>query len=101
MVTCVNKYGGYINLNGLLTSTRSYGDERVTLAKRQFEDEAHAFGKPREETIYFDRDDSWEKEVSDFVDSIVNGHPVEYGRSEDALRVMQLIDRIYACGQVS
>lgn len=89
---------GYININGFLTSTRSYGDESLTFARRQFEDESHAFGRPREETIFFDRDDSWALEIADFVRAIREQRSVDSGNSEDALRVMQLIDQIYSTG---
>ena len=91
--------GGYINVNGLLTSTRSYGDESLTFARRQFEDESFAFGRPREETIFFDRDDSWALEIAEFARVIREGKPVDSGNSEDALRVMQLIEQIYHQGQ--
>jgi predicted dehydrogenase len=63
--------GGYLSINGLITSTRSYGEESITFAKRQFEDEASAFGRPREETIFFDKDDSWRLECEEFFDCIV------------------------------
>jgi predicted dehydrogenase len=91
--------GGYINITGLLTSTRSYGDESITFARRQFEDEASAFGRPREETVYFDRDDSWALEVADFATAIRQDEPVNSGNSQDALGVMQLIDEIYRRGR--
>ena len=87
--------GGYINLNGILSSTRSYGDETLTFAKKQFEDETFAFGKPREETIFFGQDDSWALEIEDFARAIREDRPVEHGSSLDALRVMQLIEEIY------
>ena len=90
--------GGYINVNGFLTSTRSYGDESLTFARRQFEDESFAFGRPREETIFFDRDDSWALEIADFVTAIREGKPVQSGNSADALKVMQLIEQIYTQG---
>lgn len=88
--------GGYINLDGILSSTRSYGDETLVVAKRQFEDNTFAFGKPREEKIYFDTDDSWKLEVDEFVQCIKKNKPVENGTSSDALRVMKLIENIYA-----
>jgi predicted dehydrogenase len=91
--------GGYINITGLLTSTRSYGDESITFARRQFEDEASAFGRPREETVYFDRDDSWALEVADFARAICEDGPVDSGNSSDALQVMRLIDEIYRRGR--
>lgn len=90
---------GYINLNGILSSTRSYGDESLTFARKQFEDETFAFGRPREETIFFDRDDSWSLEIADFVRVIKEQQSVTSGNSHDALRVMQLIDSIYSKGK--
>lgn len=87
---------GYICVNGILSSTRSYGDESITFARRQFEDEARAMGKPREETIYFDRDDSWRLEIEEFYDCVTGRGEITSGGSEDALKVMQLIQRIYA-----
>lgn len=86
---------GYINLNGLLTSTRSYGDEILTFARKQFEDTTFALGKPREETVYFDRDDSWRLETEEFISAIIEDKPIENGTSEDALNVMKLIEEIY------
>ena len=91
--------GGYINLGGILSSTRSYGDETLSFAKKQFEDETFAFGKPREETIFFGRDDSWALEIDDFATAIRQDRPVLSGNSTDALRVMQLIEAIYRQGQ--
>ena len=91
--------GGYINVNGILSSTRSYGEESITFARRQFEDEAFAFGKPREEMIFFDRDDSWALEVAAFVKAIREDTPIPSGNSDDALQVMQLIEQIYREGK--
>lgn len=85
---------GYLCVNGILSSTRSYGDETITVARNRF-DEGFAVGKPTEEVVYFDTDPSWELEVQDFVDSCMNGTPVEYGTSEDALNVMKLVYAIY------
>lgn len=87
--------GGYVNINGILSSTRSYGQESITFARRQFEDETFAFGNPREETVFFDRDDSWALEVQEFVTAICEDRRIDSGNSADALAAMQLIDRIY------
>ena len=91
--------GGYININGVLSSSRSYGDETITFARRQFEDETRAIGKPREEIIFFDKDDSWSLEISDFVSSVREDKPISSGNSTDALKVMQLIEEIYRKGR--
>ena len=85
---------GYISVNGILTSTRSYGDETISVARKQF-DEGFAQGKPREEIIYFDTDPSWELEVAGFLDNIIQDTPVESGNSEQALKAMQLVYAIY------
>jgi predicted dehydrogenase len=90
---------GYICVNGLLTSTRSYGDESITFAKKQFEDEAYAFGRPKEETIFFDRDDSWRLEIEEFHNCIAGKNNRPQGNSDDALKVMQLIESIYREGK--
>jgi predicted dehydrogenase len=87
---------GYLSLQGILSSTRSYGGgERLIIAQKQFEDVAHAVGNPKETVIHFDRDLSWEMEVNEFADCMVNHRPVEQGNSTDALKVMQLVDAIY------
>lgn len=86
---------GYINLEGILSGTRSYGDETLSIAKRQFEDDTFAMGKPREEKIFFDTDESWKLEIEEFVDSILNNKKINNGNSEDALKVMKLVEEIY------
>ena len=86
---------GYINLEGILSSTRSYGDEILVIARKQFEDSTFALGKPREERIFFDTDDSWKLELQEFVNAIINNQPVQHGRSQDALNMMRLIEHIY------
>ena len=86
---------GYINLEGILSGSRSYGDETLSIAKRQFEDNTFAMGKPREEKIFFDTDESWKLELDEFVDCIINNKKVSNGNSEDALKVMELVESIY------
>jgi predicted dehydrogenase len=90
---------GYLSVNGILSSTRSYGDETITVARRQFDD-SFATGKPREEVIYFDTDPSWELEIADFVDCIQKDTPVTHGSSEDALKAMELVFAIYEQDEV-
>lgn len=89
---------GYLCINGILSSTRSYGDESITFAKKQFESEASAFGKPREETIYFDRDDSWRLEINEFYDCIIGKKQEWQGNSVDALKAMELVEMVYEAG---
>ncbi len=85
---------GYLIVNGILSSTRSYGDETILVARKQF-DEGFATGKPREEVIYFDTDPSWQLEVREFFDCIAQDAPIRTGTSDDALKVMSLVHEIY------
>lgn len=86
---------GYLIISGLLSQTGSYSRETLVVGKQQFEDETFALGNPREEITYFDRDTSWSSEVNDFLDCIQNDKSVVNSSSEDALKIMELIDRIY------
>jgi predicted dehydrogenase len=86
---------GYLNVEGLLSKTGSYGRERLTIGKRQFEDEAEAVGNPSEEIIYFDRDLSWELEIREFINCIIENRTVSASSSSDAWKVMKIIEQAY------
>jgi len=86
---------GYMVVEGLLSKTGSYGRETLTIARRQFEDEAEAIGNPSEEVIYFDRDQSWDLELEKFTNAIRNDSPVVESTSADAMSVMKLVATCY------
>lgn len=85
----------YLIVSGLLSKTGSYGRETLTIGRRQFEGETFALGNPREEVVYFDQDLSWEAEVTKFIDYITNNKKVDDSSSYDALKVMEIIERVY------
>lgn len=88
---------GYVTISGILLSTLSYGQgERLIVATRLSENGNFAPGNPREELTYFNRDHSWELEIDDFVQCIKNDRPVTTGSSQDALKAMEMVYRIYA-----
>ena len=87
---------GYLLASGLLSQTGSYGREQLVIGKRQFEDEALALGNPREEIIHFDRDESWDREVNEFITAVKGGNPASHGTLEDARSIMQLVRDVYA-----
>lgn len=91
-IICTN---GYIALNGLLTSTRSYGEERMTYYRKDLYAKTGNLGRPMEHTFYFNEDFSWDYEISEFYDAIVNGKKIRQGTIEDAVKVMELIEKIY------
>jgi predicted dehydrogenase len=85
---------GYMVVNGLKTSSGTYGEEVLSVAKNR--STAPAATWDDEERMHFKVDVSWEREVSQFLESIERGLPVVGGSSQQALEVMELIDRIYA-----
>jgi predicted dehydrogenase len=85
---------GFVAVNGILSSTRSYGEETITVAHKRI-DQVTATGKPREEVIYFDTDPSWALEVDEFIKSVRSGSEIVYGSSSDALAAMELVHAIY------
>ena len=80
-------------LNGLQTSSNTYGDEILTIAKNRTK--APAASWDDEERIEFKTDNSWQEEVNHFIESIYNDEEIQIGNSYDALKLMQLVDRIY------
>lgn len=86
---------GYINLDGILSDTRSYAPEKLIIGRREFEDITHAMGKPKETTTWFEHDDSWIYEIEDFIEAIVSKKKLQNGTSEDAYNVLKLVEDIY------
>jgi predicted dehydrogenase len=52
-------------------------------------------GDPREQITRYNRDPSWDDEIAAFARCIIGDTPVESGTSDDALRTMQLVFKIY------
>jgi predicted dehydrogenase len=88
----INFERGSLILGGILSGTKSYGAETLTVV---WADPDNDQGDPREQVTRYNRDLSWDEEISAFAASIRDGIPVETGNSQDALRTMQLVFRIY------
>ncbi|MEN9674842.1 MAG: 1,5-anhydro-D-fructose reductase [Verrucomicrobiota bacterium] len=84
---------GHMVLNGLKTQSGSYGDEVLNISKNR--SVAPAATWEEEEQIVYHADSSWRDETEYFLDCIRENRPVINGSSKDALKVMQVIDRIY------
>jgi len=82
---------GAITLSGLLTSSKSYGAEKITVA---YADDK-AYGDPVEKTTHYNEDPSWRDEINEFVDAIINNGVIINGNSVDALATMKLVYQIY------
>ena len=85
--------GGYMVLNGLKTSSGTYGEEKLSIAKNRSVAPA-ATWKDEEHHIY-NINNSWEYEIDQFIDSILNDKKIKVGNSTDAYNLMRLIDMTY------
>ena len=86
---------GFINLDGILSDSRSYAPETLVVAKREFEDVTFAMGKPAENVTWFENDDSWKLELEEFIASIEGDSKILHGTSKDAFKVLSLVEKIY------
>ena len=84
---------GYMVLNGLITSTMSYGEETLSIAKNRSLAPV-ATWKDEVKTKYL-TNNSWRYEMEHFIQAIENDTPIKIGNSNDALQIMKIIDEIY------
>ncbi len=84
---------GYITINGLKTSSNSYGDEAMTIAQNRSEPPAAVWSQ--EESLTFHTDYSWQKEMDVFLDCIREDKPVPVGNTQDAVKLMHLVEEVY------
>ena len=87
---CLSK--GALTLSGFLSGTKSYGAETLTIAWAAGNDT----GDPKEQTTRYNHDPSWADEIAAFAEAIREDRPVSNGSSDEALKTMQLVYRIYA-----
>jgi predicted dehydrogenase len=82
---------GQLILSGILSGSKSYGSETLTIAYAS----EHDGGDPREVTTRYNEDNSWRDEIAEFAELVLQGKPVIEGSSREALRTMALVYRIY------
>src|SRR5450631_793633 len=88
----INFERGSLILGGILSGTKSYGAETLTLVRADPDNDQ---GDPREQLTRYNHDPSWDAEIAAFASSILNDSPVQSGTSDDALRTMKLVFKIY------
>jgi predicted dehydrogenase len=88
----INLERGSVIMGGLLTGTKSYGAETLTVVTVDHQSDN---GDPREQITRYNQDPSWELEINHFVESILEGRPIENGTSLDAFNTMKLVYQIY------
>ena len=92
----INLDKGSLILGGILSSTKSYGAETLTVVSSNPNSDN---GDPKEKIIRYNKDPSWNAEIKEFEDCIVSDRPVVSGSSKDALQTMKLVYKIYHADQ--
>lgn len=85
-----------LELTGILSGSKSYGEERLKIVPRN--DGSHV-GSFYEINNSYLEDNSWRDEINEFADIIIEGKSVDNGNSSDALNVMEMVYRIYCADQ--
>jgi predicted dehydrogenase len=83
---------GYLELSGILSGSKSYGQEKLLIVPKH---KNSVVGSLSGTTTQYLEDTSWNDEITEFADLIINDKPVDQGNSYDALKVMELIYEIY------
>jgi predicted dehydrogenase len=83
---------GYIELHGILSGSKSYGEEKIIIGHR---DDESMNGQMQSSIINFLSDNSWKEEIYEFADSVLYNKPIISGTSNDALETMKLVYNIY------
>ncbi len=82
---------GFIGLRGILSGSKSYGEEELIIGPRDESD----LGTTREQSIKYLQDKSWELEINEFADAVEKKKPIQHGKSSEALETMKLVYKIY------
>lgn len=83
---------GFISLTGILSGSKSYGEEKIIYGYRKEESNN---GQMNSKTIKYLDDSSWKREIDEFAEVIINNKDVESGSSAQALIAMKLVFNIY------
>jgi predicted dehydrogenase len=85
---------GYIVINGLNTPSQTYGKEEVSIAENRTTAPRATWTK--EEKYVFSIDSSFTEEVKEFFHCIESDSPILTGNTDNALKVIDLVERVYA-----
>lgn len=88
----VNLEKGSLILGGILSGSKSYGAETLTIVSANPE---YDHGDPEEKVYRYTHDPSWNTEVRDFVRCILEDRKPSHGSSLDAFETMRLVYQIY------
>ena len=84
---------GYIVVNGLLSKSGRYGDETLSYGSHDSHSPMAIHSDIK--TLTFNADQSWDLEIKEFFNAILKGGNINIGNTNDALKLMILIEKIY------
>ena len=85
-----------LRANGLITPSQTYGKEELSVAENRTSPPQAVWTEERR--ITFSIDNSFEDEVTAFIQSVDSKSAITSGNLEDTLKVMRLVEKIYASG---
>jgi predicted dehydrogenase len=88
----MNLEKGSVILGGILSGTKSYGAETLTVVRADPEND---LGDPMEQVTRYNKDPSWFAEIDEFIKCIIGDKRIINGTSDDALQTMKLVYKIY------
>jgi predicted dehydrogenase len=88
----INLEKGSVILGGILSGTKSYGAETLTVVRADPEND---LGDPMEQVTRYNKDPSWFAEIDEFIKCIIDDKRIINGTSNDALQTMKLVYKIY------
>ena len=80
-----------IELNGILSGSKSYGRESLNLILRK----SSSKGSQKIKKFFFKKDNSWKDEIDEFARTIIKKKRVITGNINDAIQVMDMVQKIY------
>lgn len=86
---------GYLTIDGILSSTGTYEPETLRIARCLYDSDGYPLPNPQETLTTYEEDKSWYLEIDDFVRCILEDKPVMVGSSQEAYKVMELVQKIY------
>ncbi len=87
---------GQIILSGILSGSKSYGAETITVSTKSDTDQ----GDPKEVRTLYNEDPSWQREIEYFTNAVLNDSRIESGSSVEAFKTMELVYKIYCADPV-
>jgi predicted dehydrogenase len=77
-----------INLSGILSGSKTYGEEKIEVQPKNFK-------KDKKKIFKFNKDLSWERETTEYINCIKLKKSISSGTIFDAVKVMEIVDAIY------